>query len=40
LLTLHGGAEETFIKPPLTAGGEVTLTQVISGKFDYNHSCR
>ncbi|HET6242632.1 MAG TPA: hypothetical protein VFD99_11660 [Arthrobacter sp.] len=24
---------------PLTGGGEVTLTQYISGGFDYNHSC-
>lgn len=33
------GAKANCASPPLTAGGEVTLTQFVTGNFDYNHSC-
>lgn len=33
------GAKANCADPPLTGGGEVTLTQFVSRKFDYNHSC-
>jgi hypothetical protein len=33
------GAKANCSDPPLTDGGEVALTQFVSGKFDYNHSC-
>lgn len=33
------GAEANCSDVPLTAGGTVTLTQFVSGEFDYNHSC-
>lgn len=32
-------AEAHCSKAPLTAGGTVTMTQFVSGGFDYNHSC-
>ena len=33
------GAKANCSDPPLTAGGEVALTQFVSRKFDYNYSC-
>jgi hypothetical protein len=33
------GAKANCSDPPLTAGGEVTLTQFVTRKFDYNYSC-
>jgi len=33
------GAKSNCSKAPLTAGGEVTLTQFVSKGFDYNYSC-
>jgi hypothetical protein len=32
-------AKRTCSAAPLTAGGKVTLTQYVSGGFDYDHSC-
>jgi hypothetical protein len=32
-------AKGTCADAPLTAGGRVTLTQYVSGGFDYDHSC-
>lgn len=33
------GAKATCSDAPLTAGGTVTLTQFVSGDFDYDYSC-
>jgi hypothetical protein len=33
------GAKRNCSDAPLTAGGEVTVTQYVSGGFDYDHSC-
>jgi hypothetical protein len=33
------GAASACSTPPLTAGGEVTLTQFVARGFDYNHAC-
>jgi hypothetical protein len=33
------GAKANCSQAPLTAGGEVELTQFVDRKFDYNHSC-
>ncbi|WP_458780108.1 hypothetical protein [Arthrobacter sp. D3-16] len=33
------GAKANCSDPPLTAGGEVMLTQFVTRKFDYNYSC-
>ncbi|WP_285314499.1 hypothetical protein [Pseudarthrobacter sp. fls2-241-R2A-168] len=33
------GAKGNCSNPPLTAGGRVTLTQFVSGGFDYDYSC-
>jgi hypothetical protein len=33
------GAKSNCSLPPLTAGGEVTLTQFVSKGFDYDYSC-
>ena len=33
------GAKNNCSLPPLTAGGKVTLTQFVSGTYDYDHSC-
>jgi hypothetical protein len=33
------GAKANCSDPPLTAGGHVVITQFVSRKFDYNHSC-
>jgi hypothetical protein len=32
-------AASACLKPPLTAGGKVALTQFVSRGFDYNHAC-
>jgi len=33
------GAKNNCSSPPLTAGGQVTLTQFVSGSYDYDYSC-
>ena len=33
------GAKRSCSDAPLTGGGEVTLTQYVSGSLDYDHSC-
>jgi hypothetical protein len=33
------GAKNNCAKPPLTAGGKVTLTQFVARGFDYDYSC-
>ncbi len=33
------GAKRNCSDAPLTAGGKVTVTQYVSGGFDYDHSC-
>ena len=35
----QNGAKNNCSKPPLTTGGQVTLTQFVSGGYDYDYSC-
>src|SRR3990167_2274321 len=35
----QNGAKNNCSKPPLTTGGQVTLTQFVSGSYDYDYSC-
>ncbi|MBI4033497.1 hypothetical protein HY379_00680 [Candidatus Saccharibacteria bacterium] len=35
----QAGAKKNCALPPLTAGGQVALTQFVSGSYDYDYSC-